>query len=80
MTTKTPKLPESLHAAYEWIDSAGEWAEALAGGDEHVAAAHRNAVENDVDDVTASDLADVIEWVRRNKPAYVARKLARAAK
>ena len=61
MTTKTTKLPESLHAAYEWIDSAGEWAEALAGGDEYVAAAHRTAVENDVDDVTASDLADVID-------------------
>lgn len=56
------QIPERLHAAYEWIDCADEWAEALSDSDypEHAAA---NAQEHGYD-VSESDLYAAIEWRR----------------
>lgn len=56
--------PSELIAAYEWIDSAGEWDEALADP-EYAYGAARNAAENDVD-VTETDLDRAIEWYREH--------------
>ena len=58
------ELPEYLYAAYEWINCAGEWDEALADP-KYAKQAYKNAIEHDVRDVTESDLADVIAWCRR---------------
>jgi hypothetical protein len=58
----TKPLPAHLHAAFDWIDSAGEWDEALAGPAVYAAEAFANAVEHDQADVTEADLLEVIRW------------------
>ena len=63
MTTNA--LPEQLHAAYDWIDSAGEWDEALADPN-YAREAAENAAQHGQHDVTESDLDDVIEWYRKH--------------
>lgn len=63
----TKQLPEELFAAYEWIQSAGEWDEALAEPTKYAAEAAENARQNDVTDVTETDLLSVIEWFRKNE-------------
>jgi hypothetical protein len=62
--TATRRLPEHLYAAFNWIDSAGEWEQAMSDGD-YARAAYHNALENDVTDVTEADLQEVIEWHRQ---------------
>jgi hypothetical protein len=62
------QLPEHLHAAYDWIDSAGEWTEALSDPS-YAAGAYANAVEQNQSDVTQSDIEDAIEWFRKQKAA-----------
>lgn len=78
MIAKKP-LPERLHAAWNWIESASEWDAALAMPEEYAREAAENARENDEGDVTASDLMDAIEWQRVNGPRrpalYVAKQL-----
>lgn len=59
------KVPEQLHAAYDWIDCAGEWDEALSDPD-YPADAAVNALEYNQSDVTEEDLYAVIEWYRDN--------------
>ncbi len=56
-------IPERLHAAYEWIDCADEWAEALSDSDYPEQAA-ANAQEQGQRDVNESDLYAVIELRR----------------
>lgn len=63
----TPQLPEHLYAAYEWISAAGEWAEAKETPAQYATDAHRNAVANDVRDVSESDLLEVIEWAQKHE-------------
>jgi hypothetical protein len=60
-------LPKSLFEAHKWISAAGEWDEAVANPIEYAREATLNAVENDVFDVTESDLLAVIEWHRVNQ-------------
>lgn len=68
MTTTTTTLPTHLNAAWGWIDMASEWTEALIGGEEYIAACMENAATvDDGADVTASDLADAIEWERARR-------------
>lgn len=59
------KLPEHLYAAFNWIDTAGEWDEAMSDP-RYAADAARNHAEhypNDTD-VTEDLLTEVIEWHR----------------
>lgn len=58
------KLPADLYAAYEWIESAGEWTEALESPAAYAASAANNAHEHNVADVNESDLLEAIEWKR----------------
>lgn len=58
------QLPERLYAAWEWIDSAGEWPLALTTGREYAKAAHANAVQHGQTDVTEVDIIEAIEWER----------------
>ena len=60
--------PESLCAAYDWIDSAGEWPDALSDPT-YAHEAAENAKWHDRDDVTESDLDAVIAWMRARKEA-----------
>jgi hypothetical protein len=62
--TNHSTLPESLFEAHKWISAAGEWDNALASPIEYAREATLNAVENDVFDVTETDLLAVIEWRR----------------
>lgn len=55
------KLPEHLHAAFDWIDIAGEWAEALTDAD-YAREAFANAQQHGEADVTLGGLREVIEW------------------
>lgn len=57
------RLPEHLRAAYDWIDMAGEWSEALADP-AYAAEACANAVAHDQADITECALDEVIEWYR----------------
>lgn len=57
------KLPPSLRAAYDWIDSASEWIEALRDP-LYPVQAMQNAEECEQLDITESDLREVIEWFR----------------
>jgi hypothetical protein len=68
-TQSKAQLPQHLHAAYDWIDSAGEWTEALSDPG-YAAGAYANAVEQNQSDVTQSDIEDAIEWFRKqNAPS-----------
>jgi hypothetical protein len=58
-------LPQRLHAAWNWISSAGEWSEALADAS-YPSAAHANAVEHG-EQISASDLEDAIDWERKRR-------------
>jgi len=60
-------LAERFRAAYDWIDSAGEWDEALADPDTYAAAAACNAEQHDVTDVTEAALVGAIEWYREHR-------------
>lgn len=60
------QIPQHLHAAYDWIDCAGEWTEALSDPD-YPSDAYANALEHDQTDVTEADLYAVIEWYRGNR-------------
>ena len=64
-------LPEGLRAAYDWVDAAGEIEDLrrMGSDDAHRYAneAHANAVENDVNDVSASDLVDLHEWLSKGE-------------
>ncbi len=68
-TTARITIPTRLHAAYEWIDSAGEWDDAVTDPS-YAMGAYSNAVDNDVVDVTVDDLHEVIgmECERRGVP------------
>jgi len=57
-------LPDALKPAYEWIDAAGEWYEAVQNPEEYARGAYANAVRCEQTDVFESDLVDVIEWYR----------------
>jgi hypothetical protein len=64
-------LPAELHTAYEWIESAGEWREALAEPASYAKAAAKNWREHREPgdtEVTESDLWDAIEWQREHRP------------
>jgi len=56
------ELPEHLFAAYNWIETAGEWAEAIEQPHKYAPAALRNARRNEVLDIELSDLLEVIAW------------------
>lgn len=58
------QIPASLFAAFDWIDAAGEWDQAFADPAGYALAATDNARSNDVFDVDASDLTEIIELVR----------------
>jgi hypothetical protein len=60
-------LPDHLHAAWNWIDSAGEWEEALKSPKSYARAAYKNAVQHGTTDVTVSDLIEVIEWAAEER-------------
>jgi hypothetical protein len=64
MTTKRKPLPEHLHAAWEWIDSAGEWGDAIANPETYARDAYANHQEHCDDDpgVTEDLLIEVIAW------------------
>ncbi len=65
-----PILDTDLHAAYDWIASAGEWGEALAAPEKYAAEAAANWQQNrDAGgaEVTESDLLAAIEWHRRHE-------------
>jgi hypothetical protein len=71
-TYAAPVLEERLHAAWNWIDSAGEWEESLADPDAYAAEAANNWRDNGSgDEVTVSDLLAVILWeqARRGRQA-----------
>ncbi len=60
-----PKLSDELHAAYDWIDAAGEWKEAIADPGKYAREAAANAQQNDAgSDVNESTLAGAIEYFR----------------
>jgi hypothetical protein len=60
--TKTNTLANHLHAAYDWIDSAGEWDQAISNPAQYAREAAANAAEHDESDVTESDLLDAIAF------------------
>lgn len=59
-----PALPGHLIAAYDWIDNAGEWTEALANPEKYASAASLRAVATETTWVTRTDLLEVIAWKR----------------
>lgn len=61
-------LPDHLYPAFQWIDSASEWADALSDP-LYPLRAYQNAVEHEQVDVTESELRDVIEWYREHGSA-----------
>lgn len=61
-----PTLPIHLHAAYEWIDSAGEWDEALLNPSEYAEVAATSAEMHEHHEVTEGDLLSAIAWYRDN--------------
>ncbi len=71
--TDTNPLPEYLFPAYEWIDSAGEWDAALADPSVYAEGAKANAIESGCVDVNATDLREVIEWMRADRRAHEVR-------
>ena len=61
-------LPGHLHAAHEWIASAGEWTEAVGAPAKYAKAAAKNFRENPSGAVvTESDLRGVIAWKKRGR-------------
>lgn len=54
-------LPEHLHDAYEWIESAGDWDEAMTDPTYPEQAA-RNAREQGETNIHVDDLINAIEW------------------
>lgn len=66
---ETEKLPNRLHDAFNWIDSAGEWREALAVPSTYATAAAANARRSGERGVTRGDLIEVIEWVQAHPDA-----------
>jgi hypothetical protein len=72
MSANTTKLPEHLHAAYEWIDSADEWSEAIASPDSYAREAADNWSNNESgDEVTEADLLSVISWESKRRGVAV---------
>jgi len=66
--TTTRRLPLNLAAAFAWTQAAGELdVLATLAGDEldaHAADSAANALEHDCDDVFASDLVELANWLR----------------
>jgi len=69
MTEASNHLPERLHTAFNWIDSAGEWQEALAAPSTYAFAAAANARRQGERAVTRHDLIETIEWVQAHPNA-----------
>ncbi len=69
---RTPPLPTDLGNAYDWIDAAGEWNEALRDPSAYAAAAvanYRQTFEDNADPITEDEIKAAIEWRRRYKEA-----------
>lgn len=60
--TNRKALPEHLYNAYEWIDSADEWSEAVAGPSGYAAEAMANARREGDLGISEVDLLEVIDW------------------
>ena len=79
-------LPQRLHAAWDWIDSAGEWDDAIAAPSAYAGRAARNAKNHD-HDISKEELLEAIEWEaakrraphRRTPPSGPSRTRHRAA-
>jgi hypothetical protein len=67
-TARSTRLPEHLYAAFDWIDAAGEWEEAMRAPTTYARAAAANARKHG-ERIGQSDLFEVIEWVRTTPSA-----------